>query len=71
MYSFIPEQKEEPISKVCCLKMVMHKSKGDVRIVGLSATIGDPELAKQWLSDEILPLSRLSQIRLNKRISVI
>ena len=69
MHSFIGTERGAHLKSL--LSRAMHKSKGDVRIVGLSETIGDPELAKQWLIPRDPSLSRLSQIRLNKRISVI
>ncbi len=47
MHSFIGTERGAHLKSL--LSRAMHKSKGDVRIVGLSATIGDPELAKQWL----------------------
>src|SRR5208337_3612733 len=47
MHSFIGTERGAHLKSL--LSRVIHKSKGDVRIVGLSATIGDPELAKQWL----------------------
>ena len=47
MHSFIGTERGAHLKSL--LSRVIHKSKGNVRIVGLSATIGDPELAKQWL----------------------
>jgi len=47
IHSFIGTERGAHLKSL--LSRVIHKSKGNVRIVGLSATIGDPELAKQWL----------------------
>jgi ATP-dependent Lhr-like helicase len=47
MHSFIGTERGAHLRSL--ISRVIHKSARNVRIVGLSATIGDLELAKQWL----------------------
>ena len=47
MHSFIGSERGAHLLSL--LSRLMQKSNGNVRLIGLSATIGDPELAKQWL----------------------
>ncbi|MDP2797130.1 MAG: DEAD/DEAH box helicase [Methanoregula sp.] len=47
MHSFIGSERGAHLKSL--LSRVLHKSPKGVRLVGLSATFGDPELAKKWL----------------------
>ncbi|WP_292427347.1 DEAD/DEAH box helicase [Methanoregula sp.] len=47
MHSFIGNERGAHLKSL--LSRVMHKSPTGVRLIGLSATFGDPELAKKWL----------------------
>jgi len=47
MHSFIGSERGAHLKSL--LSRVLHKSQKGVRLIGLSATFGDPELAKEWL----------------------
>ena len=47
MHSFIGSERGAHLKSL--LSRVLHKSPKGVRIIGLSATFGDPELAKKWM----------------------
>jgi ATP-dependent helicase Lhr and Lhr-like helicase len=47
MHSFIGSERGAHLKSL--LSRVIHKSPKSVRLIGLSATFGDPELAKMWL----------------------
>jgi ATP-dependent Lhr-like helicase len=47
MHSFIGSERGAHLKSL--LSRVLHKSPKGVRLIGLSATFGDPELAKKWL----------------------
>jgi len=47
MHSFIGTERGAHLKSL--LSRVMHKSPAGVRLIGLSATFGDPDLAKKWL----------------------
>lgn len=47
MHSFIGSERGAHLKSL--LSRVLHRSPNGVRLIGLSATFGDPELAKKWL----------------------
>ena len=47
MHSFIGSERGAQLKSL--LSRVINKSPKGVRLIGLSATFGDPELVKQWL----------------------
>ena len=47
MHSFIGSERGAHLKSL--LSRVLHRSPKGVRLIGLSATFGDPELAKKWL----------------------